>query len=73
MSTTIRDQIIEQVDRLDETQRLRLLDFARRLTAPEGTPGRDLLRFAGAIDRADLEVMSRAIQEGCEKVDPNAW
>ncbi|MGH9376873.1 MAG: hypothetical protein ACRD1J_12035 [Terriglobia bacterium] len=73
MSTAIRDQIIKQVDRLDDTQRQQLLDFARRLTAPAGTPGRDLLRFAGAIDPADLEAMSAAIEEGCEKVDPNAW
>jgi hypothetical protein len=47
MRTTIKDQIIEQVDRLDDIQ--------RRLTAPEGIPGRDLLRFARAIDRVDLE------------------
>jgi hypothetical protein len=66
MSQTVREQIIVQVDRLDETQRRQLLDFARRTTAPEGTPGRDLLRFAGAIDRADLEEMSRAIHEACE-------
>ncbi len=73
MSTTTRDRIIEQVDRLDDTQRQQVLDFARRLTAPEGTPGRDLLRFAGAVDPADLEVMSKAIQQACEQVDPNAW
>lgn len=73
MSTTIKDQIIEQVDRLDEAQRERLLEFARRIAASAGTPGRDLLRFAGTIDSADLEAISRAIQQGCEQVDPNAW
>ena len=73
MSTTIKDQIIEQVDRLDETQRERLLQYARRMAAPGGTPGRELLRFAGTVDRADLEAISQAIQEGCEKIDPNAW
>jgi hypothetical protein len=73
MSTTIRDQIIEQVDRLDDTRQQPVLDFARRLTESEGTPGRDLLRFAGIIDPADIEAMSRAIQEGCEKVDLEAW
>lgn len=73
MSTTIRAEIIEQIDRLKEPQKQQVLDFARRLVTPEGTPGQDLLRFAGTIDRADLEEMSRAIQEGCEQVDPNAW
>jgi hypothetical protein len=66
MNQGIREQIIEQIDRLDEAQRQKLLSFARRLMAPEGAPGRDLVRFAGTIDRADLEVISRAIQEGCE-------
>jgi hypothetical protein len=73
MSITLKDQIIEQVDRLDEAQCQRLLEFARRIAVPAGTGGRDLLRFAGTIDPVDLEAMSRAIQEGCEQVDPNAW
>jgi hypothetical protein len=73
MSQTIREQIIEQVDRLDDPQRRQVLDFARRLTTPAGTHGRNLLHFVGSIDPADLEAMSQAIQEGCEKVDPNAW
>jgi hypothetical protein len=72
MGTTIKDRIIEQVDRLDDGQRQQVLDFARRLTAPKGTPGRDLLRFTGSIDPADLELMSRAIQEGCETVTSHA-
>jgi hypothetical protein len=73
MSQTVKDQIIEQIDRLDEPRRLKVLDFARRLATPAGTAGENLLRFAGSIDPTDLEAMSRAIQEGCEKVDPNAW
>ncbi len=73
MSATIRDQIIEQVDRLDDPQRLEVLNFVRRLAAPQGTPGQSLLHFAGSISPADLEAMSQAIEEGCEKVDPNGW
>jgi hypothetical protein len=68
---TSKDQIIEVVERLGDAQRQRVLDFARRLTKPEGTLGRDLVRFAGAIDPADLEVMSGAIEEGCEQVHSN--
>ncbi len=69
MSQTVKDQIIEQVDRLDDPRQRQVLDFVRRLRAPEGTPGRDLLRFAGTIDPGDLEAISRAIQEGCETVE----
>lgn len=73
MSQTIKDQIIEQLDRLDEHHRKQVLDFARRLAAPSGTPGRALTGFVGSIDPSDLDAMANAIQEGCEKVDPNAW
>lgn len=73
MNQTIREQIIEQVDRLDDHRRKQVLDFARRLAAPSGAPGRTLMDFVGSIDPADLDAMDTAIQEGCEKVDPNAW
>jgi len=32
-------------------------------------PGKDLLRFAGAIEAEDLIAIERAIHEGCEKVN----
>jgi hypothetical protein len=73
MSRNVKEQIIEQVERLGEPERRQVLDFARRLKAPAGTPGRALLRFAGCVAAADLQAMSQAIQEGCEKADPNAW
>ncbi len=73
MTKTVKDEIIDQVDRLDAPQQRKVLDFARRLTVPAGTPGRDLMLFVGCIDPADLDAMSHAIQEGCEKIEPNAW
>ena len=73
MAKTVKDQIIEQVDRLDPPRQREVLDFARHLTMPVGTPGRQLLPFVGSIDHADLDTMSHVIQEGCEKIEPNAW
>ncbi len=73
MGQTVKDKIIEQVERLATPQQHQVLEFARSLTAPTGVPGNDLLRFVGAIDAGDLEAISRAILEGCERVDPNAW
>lgn len=72
MSQKIKDQIVEQVDRLDDPQQRQLLEFARRLAAPPAVPGGDLLRFSGSIDPEDLEAMQRAIEDGCEKVDRDA-
>lgn len=73
MTKTVKDEIIEQVERLAPPQQRQVLEFARDLTKSAGTPGRDLLHFAGCIDPVDLQIMSRAIQEHCEKIEPNAW
>lgn len=73
MSQTDREQIIEQVDRLDDAQQRQVLEFARRVAAPSAVPSLDLLRFAGSIDRSDLDTMSKAIEDGCERVDPSGW
>ena len=73
MPRTLKDEIIEHVERLGPPQQRRVLDFVREIGAPAGTPGRDLLGFAGSIDPQDLDAMSQAIQEGCEKIEPNGW
>jgi hypothetical protein len=70
---TIEQQVLEKLRDLPPEKQKEVLDFARRLTVPAGTPGRGLLRFVGCIDTADLAAMSHAIQEGCEKLEPNAW
>ena len=68
MPKSLKDEIIEQIDLLQAPQQRRVLDFARGLRTPAGTPGHELVRFAGAINPVDLDSMSQAIQEGCEKV-----
>ncbi len=73
MTKPLKDEIIEQVDRLDAPQQRRVLDFARRLTAAPAVPGRELLRFAGSFPPPDLAEITQAIAEGCEAVDRNAW
>ncbi|REJ85166.1 MAG: hypothetical protein DWQ45_19495 [Planctomycetota bacterium] len=57
-----------------EKQR-QVLEFARTLATapPHGVPGSNLLRFAGAINESDLNAMSQAIQDGCERVDVDEW
>jgi len=36
-------------------------------------PGRDPLRFAGTIDADSAREMEEAIEEGCERIDPEEW
>lgn len=41
--------------------------------ALRGARGRTLLQFVGAIEKGDVKIMARAIEEGCEKVDADGW
>lgn len=38
-----------------------------------GARGKTLLQFAGAMEKSDVEIMARAIEEGCEKADADGW
>jgi hypothetical protein len=69
---SIKDNLIAQIDRLPHDLQLRVLDFVKALT-PKGVEGKSLLRFEGAIPADDLQLMSKAIEEGCEKVDISEW
>jgi len=74
-SASVRKKLPDQLNRLGAEQQRRVLDYARVLASdrPHGVPGKALLAFAGAIPPDDVQSMSRAIEEGCEKVDLNAW
>jgi hypothetical protein len=72
----IQEALIERLDKLPVNQQRLVLRYATSLQAtelPRGTPVKNLLRFAGTISREDGEAMLKAIEEGCEQVDPNEW
>lgn len=73
----IREELLKQLEKLSRENQEKVLDFARSLAAiPEPLrrrSGKDLLAFAGAIDRQDLAEIAKAIQEDCERIDPSAW
>ena len=68
---TVQKQLREQLENLPAVQQHQVLEFARSLVKAKGrgVPGKDLLRFAGAIEAEDLIAIERAIHEGCEKVN----
>jgi hypothetical protein len=75
MSTLVVDKVVEQLKVLPFELQWRVLEFTRALavSVPRGTPGRQLLSFAGSIPAADLTLMRQAIEEGCERVDADGW
>ncbi len=71
-ATSIKDNLIAQIDKLPYDFQLRVLDFVKTLI-PKGVEGKNLLRFEGTIPADDLHLMSEAIEKNCEKVDISEW
>lgn len=75
--SSIKQQILDDLDRLPPELQRRALELVHGLAVsisrPPGTPGKDLLRFAGILDEEAARRMERRIEEGCERVDLDAW
>ena len=69
---TIKDNLISQIDKLPHDLQVRLFDIIKALTS-KGVEGKSLLRFEGFIPSNDLQLMSKTIEENCEKVDNSEW
>lgn len=74
MSPKLREELLQQMALLPEDQQQRVLAFVKNLVpATGGASGKDLLKFSGAIGQADLQLMAKAIEEGCERIDQSEW
>ena len=75
MEPTMEKELLKHLKQLGPEEQRQVLDFARTLATSgrDGTPGESLIRFGGAIDAADLAIISQAIEEGCEQVNPDEW
>jgi hypothetical protein len=75
MNIPIIDEVVEQLKVLPQPLQRQVLEFVRSLVKAEvrGTPGQQLLRFAGSISADDLQLMHQAINQDCERVDTDEW
>ena len=75
VDATIEAELSTCLGRLPVEKQQQVLEFARTLATPhlQGVRGSELLRFAGTIDESDLDAMSHAIQDGCERIDADEW
>jgi hypothetical protein len=71
----VKEQILNDLDRLSPELQRRAADLVHGLVSPlpKGTSGRELLRFAGTLDDESAREMNEAIEQGCERVDLDAW
>ncbi|MGR3311521.1 MAG: DUF4062 domain-containing protein [Candidatus Brocadiales bacterium] len=63
----------EMLDLKKEIKELKFELERVKTEAPKGVEGKSLLQFEGTIPAADLQLMSKAIEEHCEKVDISEW
>ena len=75
MTSAIKMQVIEKLDRLPESSQQQVLAFVETLqiARPRGIPGKQLLSFAGTISMDDLRMMQEAIEKDCEQVNLDEW
>jgi len=57
---------------LSPYQQIKLLEFVESMISAKKNKG-DLLKFAGAIEKSELDLMQAAIEDGCEKIDSHEW
>lgn len=71
VARSITREIIEQLERLEEPELRRVLDYTRSLREglPKGESGESIVRIVGAIPKENLKEMSDAIEKDCERVD----
>lgn len=75
--STIEQQVMDYLRRMSSDQQQKLLDYARKIQTdpPAGIPGEVLAERARTIDwpPEDLAEMMAAIEEDCERIDPDGW
>lgn len=59
--------IEQSLGQLSPYQQIKLLEFIESMISVKRNKG-DLLKFAGAIEKSELDLMQAAIEEGCEKI-----
>ena len=70
--TEIRQQILSALDHLNKLQQESLLVFIMSLIKKSNNKP-DILKMSGKIEKDDLQLMEKAIQEDCEKINPDEW
>jgi hypothetical protein len=70
--TGLSKNIEQSLGQLSPYQQIKLLEFVESMITAKTNKG-DLLKFAGTIEKSELDVMQTAIEEGCEKIDNHEW
>lgn len=72
IDSSLREELAKEMEQLSARMQRRVLDYARALaeSTPQGTPGKELLEFAGIMTPAEADEFLRSIDEDCGRIDP---
>ncbi len=77
MAATAYEDALRAVERLTPEERLRLRSDLTQLDLAAGPPSGatfvDALLASPPLDPTGLDAMEQAINEACERIDPNDW
>lgn len=75
IDATIQSELLRAVEQLPPPLQREVVNYAHSLVhpRPRGTPGRELLRFAGIMTPEEGKAMMDAIEEGCERIEADEW
>ena len=75
MNKPIPTELVNELEKLEDDDVARVVAYARSLNSNDSLSARNskLRELIGTIPKDDLERMSSAIEEGCERVDHDRW
>jgi hypothetical protein len=80
IDSTLQADLLTTISALPEPKQIAVLQFAKALTSPSapsvlppGTPGSELLKFKGRWSAEEADLITKAIEEEFEQVDPRDW
>lgn len=74
VNSEVKKEVLTLMSRLSEKKQREVLEFAKSLRGKSvGISGKELLKYAGCLPEEVCDRMEKAIEEGCERVDPDGW
>jgi hypothetical protein len=72
---TIEKEIIRNLHTMEKEDKNKVLLFVRGLKEPltNNTPYSSLKKFQSTINKSDLDIIEKSIQNDCERIDSNEW
>lgn len=69
MSKAFENEFLKNLGLLSKEQQSKVLAYIKTLLKTPPSSSHELLRFAGSIDKAEVEKMRAAIEAGCENIN----